>query len=227
MAARRPTTTKRRTRARASVLDEAARQPLATTNGSQRRGGPDRGPEDVQALHRRRFPTHRIGEGLRGLRCPRGAPRQCQPRHAQGHPRRRSGSARRPAGLGGEDGVQPLPDPLPHRRADGGTARAVRRGGRQPPRASRDRGRPASSMRRSTGGSGTRAGRTSTRRSSGRSTRSPGATSTSASPSRRASSGSSPRRRHRSWDWSAASRRSSSAAMRPWSSHPSRARCRP
>ena len=37
MAARRPTTTKRRTRARASVLDEAARQPLATTNGSAAR----------------------------------------------------------------------------------------------------------------------------------------------------------------------------------------------
>ena len=35
MAARRPTTTKRRTRA--SVLDEAARQPLATTNGSAAR----------------------------------------------------------------------------------------------------------------------------------------------------------------------------------------------
>jgi acyl-CoA reductase-like NAD-dependent aldehyde dehydrogenase len=35
MAARRPTATKRRTRARASVLDEAAGQPPATTNGSR------------------------------------------------------------------------------------------------------------------------------------------------------------------------------------------------
>ena len=37
MAARRPTAAKRRTRARASVLDERARQPLATTNGSAAR----------------------------------------------------------------------------------------------------------------------------------------------------------------------------------------------
>jgi acyl-CoA reductase-like NAD-dependent aldehyde dehydrogenase len=37
MAARRPTNTKRRTRARAPVLDDAARQPLATTNGSAAR----------------------------------------------------------------------------------------------------------------------------------------------------------------------------------------------
>ena len=37
MAARRPTTTKRRTRPRASVLDEAVGQPLATTNGSAAR----------------------------------------------------------------------------------------------------------------------------------------------------------------------------------------------
>jgi acyl-CoA reductase-like NAD-dependent aldehyde dehydrogenase len=37
MAARRPTTTKRRTRARASVLEEGTRQPLATTNGSAAR----------------------------------------------------------------------------------------------------------------------------------------------------------------------------------------------
>ena len=57
-------------------------------------------PEDLQAVHRRRIPAHRVGPRLRGLRRARAAAGQRLPRHAQGHPRRGAGRAQGAAGLG-------------------------------------------------------------------------------------------------------------------------------
>ncbi len=157
------------------------------------------------------FPRSESGRTVRG----RGGERR--PCLAQGRARRRPGRARRLCGLGGTDGLQPRPDPLPHGGDDGGAPRPARR-----PVRGRVRGRRC----RSIAWSGTRAGPTRSRRRSARRTRWRGRTSTSPCRSRPASSGSSAPRSRRSRGSSRASRRRSSAATRSSRSPPSRARWR-
>ena len=79
------------------------------------------GPQDVQALHRRRVPALGVGPHVRGA----GAERRA--RLAQGRPRRRQGGARRAGRLGRRDRVQPRPGALPPRGDDGDRARRPRR----------------------------------------------------------------------------------------------------
>ena len=125
----------------------------------------------------------------------------------------------RPAGWAGRDRLQPRPGPLPGRRDARGPARpssSRRRGAGEglSGGAAAVRGR----TRRSTAGSGTRAGRTRSPRWPARPTPWPAPTSTSRSPSRPGSSGCSPRRARRSSGWSAWSPPWSRPATPPWSS---------
>ena len=128
----RPAATRLIGRARA-VHDSGSMAATRDGRGARRA---HRRAQDVQALHRRRVPAHRVRPRVRGLRAPEAS---CWPTpaagNAQGHPRGGACRAQGAAGLGREDGLQPLPDPLPHRRADGGPSRPVRGRGDAPPRA--------------------------------------------------------------------------------------------
>ena len=134
-----------------------------------------------------KFPRSESGRSYEVRRARRTAARVRGAGVAQGSPRRRRRGSRRAAGMGRHDGVQPRPDPVPRRGADGGPARAVPGGAR------RRRARPtptAASTPRSTDGSGTPDGATRCTRRSAPRTRSPARTSTSRSPSPPASSAS-------------------------------------
>ena len=153
-------------------------------------------------------PALGIGPLVRRPRRRRDAARQRGPRLPQGRARRGPRGARRLPGLGGEDGHEPGPGPLPRGRAARGPPRAVRGGGRRGGGAGASRRRASRSTGPSTAGSGTPAGRTRSARSWARSTRSAPATSTSASPRRPASSASSRPRGRRCWASCRAWRRS-------------------
>ena len=150
-------------------------------------------PQDLQALHRRRLPAHRVGPLLRRRRRQGQVPGQRQPRLAQGRPRRRRGGRgrRSPAGRAGRRTTAA--------RCSTASPRCSRTGATSswpscaPPRASPPRRRAPTSTPRSTAGSGTPAGPTRSPRSSAAPTRSPARTSTSPRPSRPAWSRSSRR----------------------------------
>ena len=140
MPARRRTATKPAVTRRASVLDEreAAAAGHRPTAPARRRA--DRRAQDVQALHRRPVPAHRVGPRLRD-RDARAALLANACRGTRKDIREAVRAARKALpGLGGQDRLQPQPDPVPHRGADGGPARPVhgrgdgRGGGRPPPR---------------------------------------------------------------------------------------------
>ena len=135
---------------------------------------PRRRPQDLQALHRRAVPALGVRPLLRRRRRQGQVRRQRRAGLAQGRPRRR---ARGPGGvrrLGGQDGLQPRPDPLPRRRGHGGPAAAVRRGAAPVRGPHADPGRQGRRRRASTGSSGTPGGPTRSPRSSATPTRSPG-----------------------------------------------------
>ena len=92
-------------------------------------GRPDRGPQDLQAVHRRGVPAHGERPLVRRLRRRRSAARQRLPRVPQGPARCRAGRPQGVPGLGRPDRDEPRPDPVPRGRADGGPARPVRRRG--------------------------------------------------------------------------------------------------
>ena len=117
------------------------------------------GPQDLQALHRRRVPALRVGPHVRG----RGRERRA--RLAQGRARRRPGRARRVPELGRRDRVQPRP---------GRSTASPRCSRRAAPSSPSSAPAATRSSARSTASSGTRAGPTSSRRCSAARTRSPG-----------------------------------------------------
>ena len=143
-------------------------------DGGSGHGSATRGPQDLQALHRRRVPALGERPHLRGDRHQGPVPRQRRARLAQGRARRRRRRAQGAARLGQGHGVQPRAGALPRRRGDGGPPRAVRRRGRGVARGSPRVAPRPSSTPRSTAGSGTPAGPTSSRRCSAPRTPSPG-----------------------------------------------------
>ena len=146
---------------------------IAGRRGDPGRDPAHRGPQDLQAVHRRGVPADRERPLVPRQGRGRDAARQRLPGVAQGPARRRPGRPQGAARLGRQDRDEPRPGPVPRRRADGGPARPVRGRGRGRGGASATPVPARSSTGRSTAGSGTPAGPTRSPRCWARPTRSP------------------------------------------------------